>query len=219
VWTPARPDPRVAPAALAGPPAAHIAGPARGPSLVPLRVRSELDPNLLEQVTDTTDLLQLGWAYWSWKYYDDPTEAPTRRWHRRPGPSPDRHRPVSYLPPGHRRVPSAYSFDPDPARSPSPTSGPPPRALQRSSSWRGRTTRTAIAPPSTAAPSTRRRGRPTSSWTTPRVRHGAGEHHGRLLAADAAPAVSLAEVTGLRRGCWPTGRNPTKFVGNRRNKK
>jgi len=28
---------------------------------------------LLDDLTGYTDLLQLGWAYWSWKYYDDPT--------------------------------------------------------------------------------------------------------------------------------------------------
>ncbi len=31
------------------------------------------DPAFIDQVTGYSDLLGLGWAYWSWKYYDDPT--------------------------------------------------------------------------------------------------------------------------------------------------
>ena len=29
--------------------------------------------DLLDLITTDADLLQLGWTYWSWKYYDDPT--------------------------------------------------------------------------------------------------------------------------------------------------
>lgn len=31
------------------------------------------DVGLLDRLTDTADLMDLGWSYWSWKYYDDPT--------------------------------------------------------------------------------------------------------------------------------------------------
>jgi endoglycosylceramidase len=34
---------------------------------------ADQDPAFIDRVTGYTDLLELGWAYWSWKYYDDPT--------------------------------------------------------------------------------------------------------------------------------------------------
>ncbi len=71
------------------------------------------DPNLLEQVTDTTDLLQLGWAYWSWKYYYDPTGSSDEALASPTGALAPTATVLSRTyPQAIDGVPSAYSFDP-----------------------------------------------------------------------------------------------------------
>jgi hypothetical protein len=72
---------------------------------------------LLEQTTSNADLEQLGWIYWAWKYYDDPTgssdealAAPDGR----PGPT----APVlaQVYPQAVAGRPVSFSFDPKTAR-------------------------------------------------------------------------------------------------------
>lgn len=44
-----------------------------GPALFMSEFGATDDPALVGAVTATADQLLLGWSYWSWKYYDDPT--------------------------------------------------------------------------------------------------------------------------------------------------
>lgn len=44
-----------------------------GPAWIMSEFGADHDPVYLDQVTGYADLLELGWIYWSWKYYDDPT--------------------------------------------------------------------------------------------------------------------------------------------------
>ena len=41
--------------------------------------RHEQSPALLSSITANMDAEQVGWAYWAWKYYGDPTGAPPSR--------------------------------------------------------------------------------------------------------------------------------------------
>ena len=41
--------------------------------MVRLRVRRHSSPALLTSITADLDAAEVGWAYWAWKYYGDPT--------------------------------------------------------------------------------------------------------------------------------------------------
>ena len=47
--------------------------PARWAGLVRVRVRRHEQPPLLTSITAALDVEKVGWAYWAWKYYNDPT--------------------------------------------------------------------------------------------------------------------------------------------------
>ncbi len=61
---------------------------------------------LMDRLTRIADELQLGWTYWQWKYYDDPTGSSAEALVTPDGTAfPDRPVVVPGLPPGRRRHP------------------------------------------------------------------------------------------------------------------
>ena len=72
---------------------------------------------LLEQTTSNADLEQLGWIYWAWKYYDDPTGSSDEALAAPDGrPGPTAAVLAQVYPEAVAGRPVSFSFDPETAR-------------------------------------------------------------------------------------------------------
>jgi len=132
------PDPRVAPAALAGRPQLTSRAQPGGPAWFLSEFGASSDPNLLEQggPTPPTSYSSAG-PTGRGSTTTTRREAPTRRWHRRPGPLAPTATVLSRTyPQAIDGVPSAYSFDPGSGAFSLTYQRPATSSAPTSSSWR-----------------------------------------------------------------------------------